>query len=125
MVLTNWELAVGFATWAAVFYSLGCRSRVARYGETVEHMKGQVKKLTKSNSSLIADLNTGLTITTSQRDEYNRIVQEHKVLNEQQNEVVAFIRENFPSYTSGQFNSFSELVIGTIKRKPVIGEGKQ
>ena len=50
-------------------------------------MKDRVKKLTKANSSLIADLNTGLTITVSQRDEYNRIVQEHKVLNEQQNEV--------------------------------------
>ena len=116
MALTNfptWE-PLAFALWAAVLYFAGR-----------QHMKDRVKKLTKANSSLIADIKNGLTITVSQRDEYNRIVQDHKVLNEQQNEVVAFIRENFPSYTSGQFNSFSELVIGTIKRKPVIGEGKQ
>lgn len=106
MVLTNWELAVGFATWAAVFYSLGR-----------EHMKGQVKKLTKSNSSLIADLNTGLTITTSQRDEYNRIVQEHKVLNEQQNEVMVYLRNYFPTMLDGRYSSFSTLVIAILKGK--------
>lgn len=105
MVLTNWELALAFVMWAIVFYFAGR-----------QHMKDRVKKLTKANSSLIADLNTGLTITTSQRDEYNRIVQEHKVLNEQQNEVVAFLRDNFRYLMNGQFNSFSQLVIGVVKR---------
>ncbi len=100
-----WELALAFAMWAIVFYLAGR-----------QHMKDRVKKLTKANSSLIADLNTGLTITTSQRDEYNRIVQEHKVLNEQQNEVIVFIRENFRYLMDGRFTSFSQLVIGVVKR---------
>lgn len=76
--------------------------------------KSTIKKLRKSNSSLMADLSTGLTITTSQRDEYNRIVQEHKVLNEQQNEVVVYIRNNYPQMLTGH-PSFSALVIATLK----------
>ena len=106
MVLTNWELALAFALWATVFYFTGR-----------QHMKDRVKKLTKANSSLIADIKNGLTITVSQRDEYNRIVQEHKVLNEQQNEVMVYLRNYFPTMLDGRYSSFSALVIAILKGK--------
>lgn len=106
MVLTNWELALAFAAWAIVFYFAGR-----------QHMKDRVKKLTKANSSLIADLNTGLTITTYQRDEYNRIVQEHKVLNEQQNEIIVYLRDYLPTMLDWRYSSFSALVIAILKGK--------
>ena len=79
--------------------------------------KTVIKALRQSNSSLIADLNTGLTITTSQRDEYNRIVQEHKVLNEQQNEIIVYLRYRFPTMLDGRYSSFSALVIAILKGK--------
>ena len=106
MVLTNWELALAFVMWAIVFYFAGR-----------QHMKDRVKKLTKANSSLIADIKNGLTITVSQRDEYNRIVQEHKVLNEQQNEVMVYLRNYFPTMLDGRYSSFSTLVIAILKGK--------
>ena len=104
--LGSLELVLAFATWAVAFYFAGR-----------QHMKDRVKKLTKANSSLIADLNTGLTITVSQRDEYNRIVQEHKVLNEQQNEVMVYLRNYFPTMLDGRYSSFSALVIAILKGK--------
>jgi hypothetical protein len=79
--------------------------------------KSTIKKLRKSNSSLIADLSTGLTITTSQRDEYNRIVQEHKVLNEEQNNIIVYLRDSVPTMLDGRYNSFSTLVIAILKGK--------
>src|SRR5277367_3269650 len=90
--------------------ALACLAGMLGYSAGGVRRDNIIKALRKSNSSLMADLSTGLTITTSQRDEYNRIVAEHKVLNEQQNEVISFLHENFRYLMDGRFSSFSQLV---------------
>lgn len=99
-----WQLFTVLILWSVPFYFWGR-----------QHMKSRVDKLTKANSSLIADLNTGLTLTPQQRDDNARIVQEHIKLNEEQNNVIVYIRDNHKEYLDGRFTSFSQLVIALIK----------
>ena len=74
-----------------------------------------VKKLRKHNSELMAELRDGTTVTESQLTEYKRVIQEHLKLNEEQNNVVAYIRDNDPTVL-GKYSSFSSMVIGLIEQ---------
>ena len=73
--------------------------------------------LTKSNKELMEEMKSGHSISPSQLVEFTRITQEHAKLNDQQNAVTVFLRDNFPSVGAGKYAGmqFSEMVIAILR----------
>ena len=93
-----------------------CLGYIAGYTHRFLLDRYTITKLRKHNSELMKELAEGTTVERSQLAEYKRVVQEHLKLNEEQNNITVYIRNNFPEILDGRFSSFSQMVIGLLKR---------
>jgi hypothetical protein len=87
---------------------------------TYKAMLGYIDRndaLTKSNKELMEEMRTGHLVSLSQLTEFTRITQEHAKLNDQQNAIVVFLRDNFPGVGDGKYAGmqFSEMVVAIIR----------
>lgn len=91
-------------------FGVGCHYAVSKFKKAIE-------TLTKSNRELMAEQKEGKSISPSQLAEFTRITQEHAKLNNQQNAIVVFLRDNFPGVTAGKYAGMqlSEMVIAIIR----------
>lgn len=78
-----------------------------------------IKRLRKHNSEMMTELRDGTTVTETQLTEFRRITQEHLKLNEEQNNVITYIRDDpyFKQYL-GKHDSFSQLLLAILKSHP-------
>jgi hypothetical protein len=103
----------------------GPRYRLAKWiwpaiGITYEALlesQRRVEELTKSNKELMEDMKACIQISPSQLVEFTRITQEHAKLNDQQNAITVFLRDNFPGVKAGKYAGmqFSEMVVAIIR----------
>jgi|SRR5271155_2182327 len=84
---------------------------------------GTITKLRESNSELMKEQASGVTVSPAQLAEYGRIVVEHTRLNEDQNKLVVYLRETFPGVGAGRYAGMDlAQMVKTIIRE--VREGK-
>lgn len=101
-----------------IFAALGCFLCWA-IGHFFQKQRDErtIKALRKVNNELLAEQREGKYVSPSQLAEFIRITQEHAKLNDQQNAIVVFLRDNFPSVGAGKYAGmqFSEMVIAILR----------
>ena len=80
-------------------------------------------RLTESNKELMDEAKNNHSMDASQLAEFTRITQEHAKLNDQQNAITVFLRDNFPGVKAGKYAGmqFSEMVVAIIRENQYRG----